>query len=117
VAAASGLDGTGAPGRLGSLTAHGGRTPKGAYDLSVATGMPAWNEIRMGVARELGEPVYDAQPLTPPRRLRMTWAARAPGTGAIVVKARLGDNAREKTQWCAEHLPALGARGYPVPAP
>ena len=25
-------------------------------------------------------------------------------------------SAFEKAQWCAEHLPALGARGYPVPA-
>ena len=78
--------------------------------------MPAWHEIRMRVATELGEPVHDGQPLTPPRTSRMTWAARTPGTGAIVVKARRGDSAFEKTQWCAEHLPALGARGYPVPA-
>lgn len=46
----------------------------------------------------------------------MTWAARAQRTGAIVVKIRHGDRAYEKTQWCAAHLPALGARGYPVPA-
>lgn len=46
----------------------------------------------------------------------MTWAARARQTGAIVVKVRHGDRAYEKTQWCAAHLPALGARGYPVPA-
>ena len=46
----------------------------------------------------------------------MTWAARAQRTGAIVVKARRGDGAGEKTQWCAKHLPLLGARGYPVPA-
>lgn len=45
----------------------------------------------------------------------MTWAARAQRTGPIVVKARYGDRADEKTQWCAAHLPALGARGYPVP--
>jgi len=62
----------------------------GAYDLSVATGMPAWREIGTRVAEELGEPVHDAQPLTPPRTSRMTWAARAPETGAIVVKARRG---------------------------
>ncbi|HEY2079240.1 MAG TPA: phosphotransferase [Streptosporangiaceae bacterium] len=29
---------------------------------------------------------------------------------------RYGDRADDKTQWCAAHLPALGARGYPVPA-
>jgi aminoglycoside phosphotransferase (APT) family kinase protein len=46
----------------------------------------------------------------------MTWAARAQVAGPIVVKVRHGDDALEKTQWCAAHLPALGARGYPVPA-
>jgi aminoglycoside phosphotransferase (APT) family kinase protein len=45
----------------------------------------------------------------------MTWAARSQRTGPIVVKTRHGDFADEKTQWCAAHLPALGARGYPVP--
>ena len=77
--------------------------------------MPAWHEIQVLIAGELGEPVHDARPLTPPRTSRMTWAARAPGTGAIVIKARHGDNAFEKAQWSAERLPALGARGYPVP--
>ncbi len=48
----------------------------------------------------------------------MTWAARAQGTGAIVVKVRDRDDGRadERTRWCAVHLPALGVRGYPVPA-
>jgi aminoglycoside phosphotransferase (APT) family kinase protein len=46
----------------------------------------------------------------------MTWGARAQLTGAIVVKIRHGDRAEDKTRWCAAHLPALGARGYPVPA-
>jgi aminoglycoside phosphotransferase (APT) family kinase protein len=78
--------------------------------------MPAWHEIRMLVARELDDPVHDARPLTPPRTSRMTWAARAQRTGPIVVKARRGDNALEKTRWCARYLPVLGARGYPVPA-
>jgi aminoglycoside phosphotransferase (APT) family kinase protein len=82
----------------------------------VTSRVPAWHEIRVLVARELGEPVHDGEPLTPPRTSRMTWAARTPGTGAIVVKARRGDSAFEETQWCARHLPALGARGYPVPA-
>jgi Ser/Thr protein kinase RdoA (MazF antagonist) len=47
----------------------------------------------------------------------MTWAARAPGAGAIVVKVRASDDGRaeEKARWCAAHLPVLGARGYPVP--
>jgi aminoglycoside phosphotransferase (APT) family kinase protein len=88
----------------------------GAYDPSVATGRPAWREVRLLVARELGEPVYEARLLVPARRSGMTWAARAHRTGPIVVKARHGDRAESKTQWCAAHLPALGARGYPVPA-
>jgi hypothetical protein len=87
----------------------------GAYDLGVVTGMPAWCEVHMLIVRELDGPVYDARPLTPPRTSRMTWAARAQSAGPIVVKARYGDRADEKTQWCAARLPALGARGYPVP--
>ena len=78
--------------------------------------MPAWREVRRLVSRELDEPVDNAQPLTPPRTTRMTWAARAQRTGPIVVKARQGDDAENKTRWCAAHLPGLGARGYPVPA-
>jgi aminoglycoside phosphotransferase (APT) family kinase protein len=78
--------------------------------------MPAWREVRLLVSRELGEPVSGAGPLVPARRSGMTWAARAHSTGAIIVKLRHGDRAEEKTQWCAAHLPALGARGYPVPA-
>jgi hypothetical protein len=77
--------------------------------------LPAWREVNLLVSRELGEPVSDPRPLTPPRTSRMTWAARAQRTGAIVVKARCGDRANEKTQWCASHLPALAERGYPVP--
>jgi aminoglycoside phosphotransferase (APT) family kinase protein len=78
--------------------------------------MPAWREVHLLIARELDEPVYDVRPLTPARRSRMTWVARARRTGPIVVKVRHGDRAEEKTRWCAAHLPALGARGYPVPA-
>jgi aminoglycoside phosphotransferase (APT) family kinase protein len=79
--------------------------------------MPAWREVHLLVARELGEPVYGARPLGPAKRSGMTWAARAQETGAIVVKVRESDDGRadEKAQWCAAHLPALGARGYPVP--
>jgi len=77
--------------------------------------MPAWREVHALIARELGETVYDARPLTPPRTSRMTWAARSQRTGLIVVKTRHGDFADQKTQWCAAHLPSLGARGYPVP--
>jgi hypothetical protein len=86
----------------------------GAYDPSVVTGMPAWREVQLLVARELGEPVSGAGPLVPARRSGMTWAARAQRTGAIVVKVRHSDRAYEKTQWCAAHLPALGARGIVV---
>ncbi len=69
------------------------------------------------VARELGGHVYDARPMTAVRLSRMTWAARAAGTGAIIVKVRASDDGRadEKARWCAAHLPALAARGYPVP--
>ena len=88
----------------------------GAYGLSVVTEMPAWREVHTLITRELGEPVRDVRPLTPARRSEMTWAAQAQGTGQIVVKARCGDRAEAKTRWCAAHLPALGARGYPVPA-
>ena len=77
--------------------------------------MPSWTEVRGLVARALGEPVDQPRPLTTVRRSRMTWAARAPRTGPIVIKVRHGDRAQEKTQWCAAQLPALGARGYPVP--
>ena len=88
----------------------------GVYDPSVVTGIPAWREVRRLVARELAEPVSGAGLLVPARRSAMTWAARAQRAGVIVVKVRRGDGAYEKTQWCAAHLPALGARGYPVPA-
>lgn len=82
----------------------------------MATGRPGWREVHPLIARELDDRVDDPEPLTPARQSRMTWAARAERTGPIVVKVRQGDRAHEKTQWCAGHLPALGARGYPVPA-
>ena len=91
----------------------------GAGDRGAAAEMPAWRQIHELVAEALGERVGDdAQPLTPARHSRMTWAARGQRTGAIVVKVRESDDGRadEKAQWCAAHLPALGARGYPVPA-
>jgi aminoglycoside phosphotransferase (APT) family kinase protein len=77
---------------------------------------PAWHEVRPPIARELGEPVSGARPLAPARPSAMTWAARARQADAIVIKLRRGDDAAEKTQWCVAHLPALAARGYPVPA-
>jgi hypothetical protein len=83
----------------------------------VVTGIPDWREVRLLVAKKLGERVDDARPLTPVRLSRMTWAARAQRTGAIVVKVKDSDDGRadQKAQWCAEHLPVLGGRGYPVP--
>jgi aminoglycoside phosphotransferase (APT) family kinase protein len=79
--------------------------------------MPAWREVRLLVAQELGQQVNGARPLGLVKRSGRTWAARAQGTGAIVVKVRDSDDGRadEKAQWCAAHLPVLGARGYPVP--
>jgi aminoglycoside phosphotransferase (APT) family kinase protein len=82
----------------------------------VAANLPAVSEVRRLVARELGEPVDEPRPLTTVRSGRMTWAAETPRTGPIVIKLRRGDDALEKTRWCAAHLPALAARGYPVPA-
>jgi hypothetical protein len=80
--------------------------------------MPAWREVHLLVTRELGDRVYGARPLTPAKCSGMTWAACAQGTGAIVVKVRESDDGRadEKARWCAARLPALGARGYLVPA-
>ena len=84
----------------------------------VVTGLPAWREVHPLVTRQLGERVYGARPLTPAKLSGLTWAARAQETGAIVIKVRESDEGRadEKARWCAAHLPALGARGYPVPA-
>jgi aminoglycoside phosphotransferase (APT) family kinase protein len=77
--------------------------------------MPTWRDVQPLVSRALGEPVSGAGPLVPERRSGITWAARAPRAGAIVVKLRHGDRAQDKTRWSAAHLPALGSRGYPVP--
>ncbi|MGB6457964.1 MAG: phosphotransferase [Streptosporangiaceae bacterium] len=79
------------------------------------TSPPTWPDIGALVARELGEPVHDPRPLTPPRAARQTWAAQAEAGGELVIKARCGDRACAKTAWTAAHLPILGARGYPVP--
>jgi aminoglycoside phosphotransferase (APT) family kinase protein len=75
---------------------------------------PAWPPIAALVARELGGPVRDAQPLTPWRGSQ-TWAARTDSRGELVIKVRYGDEALAKTAWTAAHLPLLGTRGYPVP--
>jgi Ser/Thr protein kinase RdoA (MazF antagonist) len=75
----------------------------------------AWDEIADLLGRALGEPVSGGVPLTPGWTSRTTWAAHGERTGPLVVKVRHGDDADRKTAWCAERLPLLGARGYPVP--
>jgi aminoglycoside phosphotransferase (APT) family kinase protein len=75
----------------------------------------SWPAIAARLEPELGEPLPRARRLTPPRRARATWTVRTRGAGELVVKVRHGDYADDKTQWCAERLPLLGARGYPVP--
>jgi hypothetical protein len=82
----------------------------------VTTEPLAWDEVAALLARELGEPVSGGLPLTPGWSSRTTWGAHGERTGPLVVKARCGDRAYEKTAWCAARLPLLGARGYPVPA-
>ena len=82
----------------------------GAYDLGVVTEMRAWREVRLLVARELGERLYGTEPLVPARQSGTTWAARAQPAGPIVVKVRHGDRAEEKTQWCAASSRARGTR-------
>jgi len=82
----------------------------------VATKPPAWDEIAARLARALGEPVRGGLPLTPGWSSRTTWAAHGERAGSLVVKARCGDRAYEKTAWCKARLPLLAARGYPVPS-
>lgn len=76
----------------------------------------AWDEVAARLTRVLGEPVSGGLPLTPGWSSRMTWAAHGERAGSLVVKARSGERAYEKTAWCAARLPLLAARGYPVPA-
>jgi len=76
---------------------------------------PSWPEAAALLGRVLGEPVVGGEPMTPGWSSRTTWAARGQRTGPLVVKARGGERAREKTAWSAARLPLLGARGYPVP--
>jgi hypothetical protein len=102
-------------GRAGLTKNHFSAVAGRGYYPRVVTERPAWREVQLRVARELDEPVHDAQSLVPARRSGMTWAALAQRTGPIVVKIRHGDRAYEKTQWCAAHLPALRERGYPAP--
>jgi aminoglycoside phosphotransferase len=82
----------------------------------VATKPLAWDEVAAPLARALGEPVRGGLPLTPGWSSRTTWAARGERAGSLVVKARCGERAYEKTVWCAARLPLLAARGYPVPS-
>ncbi len=78
--------------------------------------MPAWDEVATRLADVLGEPVTGGGPITPGWSSRTTLAAHGQRTGPLVVKARHGDRADEKTAWSAARLPLLAARGYPVPA-
>jgi hypothetical protein len=74
-----------------------------------------WDEVAAELAHVLGEPLSGGVPLTPGWSTRTTWAAGGERAGSLVVKARRGDRAYEKTAWSAGRLPLLGARGYPVP--
>jgi aminoglycoside phosphotransferase (APT) family kinase protein len=74
-----------------------------------------WDEVAARLAGVLGEPVSGGMPLTPGWSSRTTCAAYGEKAGPLVVKARSGERAYEKTEWCADRLPLLGARGYPVP--
>jgi aminoglycoside phosphotransferase (APT) family kinase protein len=76
---------------------------------------PAWESVARLLGRVLGEPVTGGAPMTPGWSSRTTWAAHGGRLGPLVVKARGGERADEKTAWCAARLPLLGARGYPVP--
>ncbi|HEX4092340.1 MAG TPA: aminoglycoside phosphotransferase family protein [Trebonia sp.] len=76
---------------------------------------PAWESVARLLGRVLGEPVTGGAPMTPGWSSRTTWAAHGGRLGPLVVKARDGERADEKTAWCAARLPLLGARGYPVP--
>jgi aminoglycoside phosphotransferase (APT) family kinase protein len=81
----------------------------------VTSGPLAWDEVAARLALVLGEPVSGGLPLTPGWSSRTTWAAYGERSGPLVVKARCGERAYEKTAWCVARLPLLAARGYPVP--
>ena len=87
-----------------------------AYPRRMTAEPLAWIEVAALLERVLGEPLRGGRPLTPGWSSRTTWAAGGERAGPLVVKARYGDRAYEKTAWCAARLPLLGARGYPVPA-
>jgi len=74
-----------------------------------------WDEVAAQLAPVLGERLRGGLALTPGWSSRTTWAAHGERAGSLVVKARCGERARQKTAWCAARLPLLAARGYPVP--
>ncbi|HEY1620133.1 MAG TPA: aminoglycoside phosphotransferase family protein [Streptosporangiaceae bacterium] len=75
----------------------------------------SFDEVAALLAGVLGEPVSGGLPVTPGWSSRTNWAACGERAGSLIVKARRGERAYEKTEWCAARLPLLGARGYPVP--
>ena len=75
----------------------------------------AWQPIAAQLAEQLGEPIRSPARWGPPRPARATWAIETTSLGQLVVKARRGDRADEKTRWCVANLPRLAERGYPVP--
>ena len=64
-----------------------------------------WSMVKTRLERELGEPCGSPQLLSRPWSSRATWAVAAHRAGELVVKARHGDRACEKTRWCALNLP------------
>ena len=74
-----------------------------------------WAGVEARLAAGLRCGVQYTETLRAAGAARAAWAARADGLGEVVVKARKGDRAREKTQWRVANLPLLAARGYPAP--
>lgn len=73
-----------------------------------------WSSVRTRLACELGE-LGCPELLSPAWSSRATWGVSAPGIGEVVVKARRGDRASQKTGWAVENLPRLAERGFPLP--
>src|SRR5919109_92089 len=76
---------------------------------------PAWCDVASRLAAACGGWLGRAGTLGKPRADRLTWAVESDELGPLVVKARYGDRADEKTRWTAANLPLLAARVYPAP--